>query len=154
MQSSRFQRPRGIDETHSVDRRACGCAAHRAGVRRVDAGHYERIEVRAPSLEGNLAGDPAVRKVSVYLPPGYERNSRQRYPVLYLLHGFTDSNTNWFGLNGKHFVHVPTAADAAFAAGVPEMIVVMPDALTKFQGSMYTTSAVNGDWETFVTRES
>jgi S-formylglutathione hydrolase FrmB len=118
-----------------------------------DAGHYERIDLPAPSLAGNLSGDPAVRKVSVYLPPGYARKSGQRYPVLYLLHGFTDSDANWFGLNGKHFVRAQTAADAAFAAGVPEMIIVMPDALTKFQGSMYASSAVNGDWETFITRE-
>lgn len=118
-----------------------------------NAGHHERIEVQAPSLAGNLAGDPAARKVSVYLPPGYAKNPRQRYPVLYLLHGFTDSDVNWFCLERKHFVCVPAAVDAAFAAGVPEMIVVMPDALTRFQGSMYSTSAVNGDWETFVTRE-
>jgi S-formylglutathione hydrolase len=119
-----------------------------------DAGHHERVDVPARSLAGNLAGDPAVRKVSVYLPPGYAKNAKLRYPVLYLLHGFTDSDANWFGLEGrKHFVRVPTAVDAAFAAGVPEMIVVMPDALTKFGGSMYSTSAVNGDWEGFITRE-
>jgi S-formylglutathione hydrolase len=118
-----------------------------------DAGRYERVDVQAPALAGNLAGDPAVRKVSVYLPPGYAKHPQRRYPVLYLLHGFTDSDTNWFCLERKHFVCVRPAVDAAFAAGVPEMIVVMPDAMTKFQGSMYTTSAVNGDWETFVARE-
>jgi hypothetical protein len=37
-----------------------------------------------------------VRELNVYLPPGYDANSRQRYPVLYLLHGFghtTDCTT-------------------------------------------------------------
>jgi enterochelin esterase-like enzyme len=119
-----------------------------------DAGHHERVAVQAPSLAGNLAGDPAVRQVSIYLPPGYAKNRKARYPVLYLLHGFTDSDVNWFGLEGrKHFVRVQSSVDAAFTAGVPEMIVVMPDALTKFGGSMYSTSAVNGDWETFIASE-
>jgi len=73
--------------------------------------------------------------------------------VVYLLHGFTDSDTRWFGREGKHFVHVPDAVDAAYSAGVSEMIIVMPNAFTKFQGSMYGNSAAIGDWETFVTRD-
>ena len=118
-----------------------------------EAGHYERILVPAPSLVGNLAGDASDREVSVYLPPGYGKQGNRRYPVLYLLHGFTDNDAQWFGRAGKHFVHVPDAVDAAFAGGVPEMIVVMPNAFTKFQGSMYSSSAVNGDWETFISRD-
>lgn len=119
-----------------------------------DLGRYERIRLLAPTLAGNLAGDPEVRHVSIYLPPGYGKKRRARFPVVYLLHGFTDSDANWFGYEGrKHFVRVPSAVDSAFLAGTPEMIVVMPDAHTKFLGSFYTNSIVNGDWETFVTRD-
>ena len=114
---------------------------------------YSRVVVHGASLVGNLAGDSPDRHVSVYLPPSYAKQPKRRYPVLYLLHGFTDSDANWFGVKGQHFVNVPKAVDAAYAAGVREMIVVMPDAFTKFQGSMYSNSAVNGDWETFVSRD-
>ena len=114
---------------------------------------YSRVVVHGASLVGNLAGDSPDRHVSVYLPPSYAKQPKRRYPVLYLLHGFTDSDARWFGLQGEHFVHVPKAVDAAYAAGVREMIVVMPDAFTKFQGSMYSSSALNGDWETFVSRD-
>ena len=117
------------------------------------AGKYERISVHGVSLEGNLEGDSADRMVSVYLPPGYTKNSRRRYPVLYLLHGFTDSDTHWFGLNGKHFVSVQGAVDRAYAKGAPELIIVMPDAFTKYQGSMYSNSATTGNWEAFVTQD-
>jgi enterochelin esterase-like enzyme len=117
------------------------------------AGKYERITVHGRSLVGNLAGDSPDRMVSVYLPPGYTKSPKRRYPVLYLLHGFTDSDSRWFGLDGKHFVHVPSAVDRAFANGVREMIIVMPDAFTKYQGSMYSSSAVNGDWEAFVAQD-
>ena len=117
------------------------------------AGHYERITIHGKSLEANLDGDPADRDVSVYLPPGYAQNTGQRYPVLYLLHGFTDSDDRWFGLLGQHFVHVPSAVDAAFAGGARELIVVMPNAFTKFQGSMYSNSVAIGDWEAFVAED-
>jgi S-formylglutathione hydrolase len=141
---------------------ACGgLAAHAqtasqpesASATRAGAGKYERIKVHGRSLVGNLAGDSPDRMVSVYLPPGYTKNPKRRYPVLYLLHGFTDSDSRWFGLDGKHFVHVPSAVDRAFANGVREMIIVMPDAFTKYQGSMYSSSAVNGDWEAFVAQD-
>jgi S-formylglutathione hydrolase FrmB len=114
---------------------------------------YERITVHGTSLEGNLEGDSPDRKVSVYLPPSYSKSPERRYPVLYLLHGFTDSDSRWFGLQGKHFVKVQDAADHAWANGAHEMIIVMPDAFTKYQGSMYSNSAVIGNWEAFVTQD-
>jgi predicted alpha/beta superfamily hydrolase len=50
------------------------------------------ITVHGASLEGNLTGDSADRRVSVYLPPSYATAKSRRYPVVYLLHGFTDSD--------------------------------------------------------------
>ena len=117
------------------------------------AGTYERVVVHGRALEGNLEGDSPDRKVSVYLPPSYAKSPSRRYPVLYLLHGFTDSDSRWFGLDGPHFVNVPTAADVAFKQGVRELIIVMPDAFTKYWGSMYSNSVVVGDWESFVAEE-
>ena len=122
-------------------------------VRQHYAGRYERVTVHGPTLVGNLDGDSADREVSIYLPPAYAKQTKRRFPVLYLLHGFTDSDGRWFGLEGAHFVHVPKAVDAAYAAGLGEMIVVMPNAFTKFEGSMYSSSIAIGDWETFITRD-
>jgi enterochelin esterase-like enzyme len=139
--------------TISVVVLAFACAFANADAPTGSSNRYSRVVVHGASLVGNLAGDSPDRNVSVYLPPSYAKQSQRRYPVLYLLHGFTDSDAKWFGLKGQHFVNVPKAVDAAFAAGIREMIVVMPDAFTKFQGSMYSTSALNGDWETFVSRD-
>jgi len=115
-------------------------------------GKFERIKVHGKSLEGNLSEDSADRDVSIYLPPGYAKERNKRYPVVYLLHGFTDSDDRWFGLV-KHFINVPVAADKAFAAGVPEMIIVMPNAYTKFAGSMYSNSVTTGDWEGYIAQD-
>jgi len=116
-------------------------------------GTVQRIKVHGKSLEGNLEGDSPDRDVSVYLPPGYKSHPEQRYPVLYLLHGYMDNDINWFG--AKHvFVDAPTALDRAFSSGaVRDMIVVMPSAYTIYFGSMYSNSVTTGDWETFITSD-
>ncbi len=62
-------------------------------------------------------------KYSVYLPADYETSTR-RYPVVYLLHGYTDNETAWV-----QFGEVNLAADRAIAMReIPPMIIVMPDA--------------------------
>lgn len=115
-------------------------------------GTVERVKVHGKSLEGNLEGDSPDRDVSIYLPPSYNKNKKQRYPVVYLLHGYTDNDDNWFG--AKHiFVDAPLAIDRAIAAGSREMIVVMPNAYTVYMGSMYSNSAATGDWESFVVND-
>src|SRR5689334_16513162 len=108
-------------------------------------GTVQRIQVHGKGLEGNLEGDSPDRDVAVYLPPSYNSAPTRRYPVVYLLHGFTDNVDNWWGVK-QHFVSVPAVMDKVMAAGVKEMIVVMPDAFTRYQGSMYSNSATTGNW--------
>lgn len=116
-------------------------------------GTLERITVHGTALEGNLAGDTPDRPVSVYLPPGYHTSPERRYPVVYVLHGFTDSDLAWFGWR-EHFVNVPAAMERALDSGTAhEMILVMPNAFTAYQGSMYSRSVTTGDWETYVAEE-
>jgi len=129
-------------------------AASRSQTAAPNAGQVERISMHAKSLEGNLIGDSADRDVSVYLPPSYPQSPNRRYPVVYLLHGYTDSDAKWFGLDGKHWIHLPQVLDRAFAqSDVKEMIVVMPNAFNTFHGSMYSSSVTIGDWERFVAEE-
>lgn len=115
-------------------------------------GTVERIKVHGKSLEGNLEGDSPDRSVSVYLPPSYKSHRRQRYPAIYVLHGYTDNDDNWFG--AKHpFVNAPEAIDKAIANGSREMIVVMPNAYTVYMGSMYSNSVTTGNWEAYITQD-
>jgi len=117
-------------------------------------GQVERIIVHGKSLLGNLSGDSPERHVSIYLPPGYGKEKNHRFPVLYLLHGFTNSDYRWYGIEGgTTFVNLPVAADSAIAAGEREMIIVMPDAFTKYQGSMYSNSTTTGNWEAFIAQD-
>ncbi|MDO8966877.1 alpha/beta hydrolase-fold protein [Algoriphagus sp.] len=116
-------------------------------------GTKERIKLHSTALEGNLVGDPADRDVTVYLPPSYVANPEKRYPVLYMLHGFTDTDSQWFGWE-KHWINLQDVIEQSIAEGLSkEMIVVMPNAYNRFKGSMYASSATVGDWETFVAKE-
>ncbi len=116
-------------------------------------GTKERIKVYSKALEGNLIEDPADREVTVYLPPSYATNPEKKFPVLYMLHGFTDTDSQWFGWE-KHWINLQNVIEKSIAEGLSkEMIVVMPNAYNSFKGSMYANSATVGDWETFVTKE-
>ena len=122
-------------------------------------GRYERIAVHGKSLEGNLEGDSPDRHVSVYLPPSYAADPSRRYPVLYLLHGYTNSDEGWFGPATKSGFQsadttLPAVADAAMTShAAKEIIIVMPNAYTIYQGSMYSNSVTTGDWEAYITRD-
>ncbi|MEI9814261.1 MAG: alpha/beta hydrolase-fold protein [Acidobacteriota bacterium] len=105
-------------------------------------GTIEKINVHGVSLEGNLEGDPDSRDVFVYLPPSYDANRNQRYPVVYLLHGYGRQAETW-----APFVGLPGSIDNGLLKGTTkEMIVVVPDANTKYGGSMYSSSPTTGDW--------
>jgi S-formylglutathione hydrolase FrmB len=111
-------------------------------------GTVDRITVHGRSLEGNLEGDSPDRTVFVYLPPSYSRESRRRYPVVYFLHGYTATAEAYVKM-----LALPDSADRAIAAGAREAIVVLPDAFTKYSGSLYSNSPTIGDWETFIAQE-
>src|SRR5712691_298477 len=53
----------------------------------------ERIAFSSDVLKGNPCGDPHVRTVPVYLPPGYDDGGDERYPVVFCLTGFTGRGT-------------------------------------------------------------
>lgn len=62
------------------------------------------------------------RRITIYTPPGYE-NSRENYPVLYLLHGMGGDEEAWINLGRASQI-----ADNLIAQGKAEpMIIVMPN---------------------------
>jgi S-formylglutathione hydrolase FrmB len=118
------------------------------------APHGTIVEDIVPSqaLKGNLAGDSPGRPIQVYLPPAYAERDSRRYPVVYLLHGFQGSYTQWMA--GGEEWNIRDAMDRLIAAGkVRPLIVVMPDAQNKYGGSFYTNSPATGNWEDFLAND-
>ncbi|MFN0104965.1 MAG: esterase [Bryobacteraceae bacterium] len=63
------------------------------------------------------------RRAIVYTPPDYDRNRRNRFPVLYLLHGSGDTETSWTAAGRAEAITDNLLAGAT----ARPMIVVMPN---------------------------
>lgn len=97
----------------------------------------------APSARGALRIDTVwsqslgtTKRLYVYLPPSYARDTSARYPVLFYLHGVGGDEENWVRL-----ARLDRVMDSLVAAGHGEAIVAMPDG----DDSWYTTWAALPD---------
>src|SRR5579863_3310765 len=76
----------------------------------------------ASSIVGNPAGENALRRLTIYLPPGYKQ-SKQHYPVIYFLHGYggNDSAT-------MSDLQINNLLDTAIASkAIKPVILVLPE---------------------------
>lgn len=63
-------------------------------------------------------------KYNVYVPSGFEQNKEAHYPMVYLLHGFTDDYTAW-----RDKGQMQTVADELIESGESlPVVIVMPNA--------------------------
>ncbi|WP_119677355.1 alpha/beta hydrolase [Indioceanicola profundi] len=116
----------------------------------IPAGTVTRLSVHCRALKGNLLGDPHLRAVDIWTPPGHDGRG---LPLLVDLVGFTGSglsHTNWknFGEN------VPERLDRLTAEGLlPPVAVAFPDGFTRLGGNQYVDSPVLGNWMTAICDE-
>ena len=77
-------------------------------------------EIHHHFYKSGVAGDD--RDYYVYTPAGYDPSAKKMYPVLYLLHGFSDEASGWTAVG-----HANVILDNLIAQGKAKpMIVVMP----------------------------
>lgn len=117
-------------------------------MKKIQEGRVIRIEYKSKSLKGNPLKDPYIRKFPVYLPPGY--GSGKKYPVVFLLSGFTgigESNFNYSFLNENIEERINRLIRTK---KMKDMIVVMPDCMTKYGGSQYVNSTGTGKYEDYI----
>lgn len=77
-------------------------------------------EIHHHFYKSKVVGDQ--RDFYVYTPPGYDARSTREYPVLYLLHGFSDDASGWTTVGQANVI-----LDNLIAQGkVRPMLVVMP----------------------------
>jgi esterase/lipase superfamily enzyme len=107
-------------------------------------------ELRSENIAHNKIGIDPVRKMLVYLPPGYDLSSSERYPVIYFLpNPFEESYRYDFDHRDAQSLF-----DCAIADGViRKFILVAVDMNTPFGSSWYANSSVTGNWEDFVIQE-
>ena len=115
-------------------------------------GKMLHLTIHAVSLEENLVDESLDLSLGVYLPPGYEKQSNKRYPVVYWLHGYSGWK-NTTGKVGWDQEAVITINKLINSGAVEPMIIVMPDGSNRFGGSFYTNSYTTGNWEDFIAYE-
>ena len=100
------------------------CALLRAQEIPSEGGRVYNLTMPSTLMQGD-------RNYSVYLPEGYETDTLRRYPVLYLLHGLGNTNTNGWVERGN----VEAIANRVIAEGrACPMVIIMPDAGTDGPG--------------------
>jgi S-formylglutathione hydrolase FrmB len=99
--------------------------------------------IESLQFNSNLVDYPV--KYSIYLPADYESSERS-YPVLYLLHGYSDDETGWIQFGEANLIADEGIANGDFSS----CIIVMPDGGV----SWYINSADGKDpWEDMFVKE-
>jgi enterochelin esterase-like enzyme len=117
-----------------------------------------RVNVPLPSDEFVMPGRGTVvedslystalgvsKRFLVYLPKSYAHDSARRYPVAYYLHGTGGNERSWVA-----GLAIDSVLDSLITAGLPEMIVVMPDGDNGF----YHTWRTSPDYQTCLRRRA
>jgi hypothetical protein len=108
-------------------------------------------ELRSENIGHNKIATDPVRKMVVYLPPGYDESAKDnsRYPVIYFLPTPEASYRAEFDHQGARSLF-----DRAIAAGIiDKFIFVSVDMNTPLGCSWYVNSPVTGNWEDFMIQE-
>jgi enterochelin esterase family protein len=108
----------------------------------------------SPALRGNAFGDPSVRPLAVYVPPRFDPQGSRRYPVIYVLHGYTGDVAASVSARPWE-TNVLQWADRLLTAGeLPPVLVVIVDGNNRLGGSQYVDSIGSGAYATHVVRDT
>jgi S-formylglutathione hydrolase FrmB len=113
-------------------------------------GRYEHVTIDSRALRGNPLGDESRRPLWAYLPPAYDADPDARFPVIFLIQGYTGTLSMW----GNKTPFRPTVLeliDDLFAGtDTPPAIVVGVDAWTAYGGSQFVDSPGTGNYHTYL----
>jgi hypothetical protein len=117
------------------------------------AGRIDEHVITSDLLRDNPLGDPYERPLLVYVPPGYDDDPGRRFPVVYVIQGYTGHVGMWRN-RSPYRQPFPETADAVFARGeAPPALVVFVDAWTKFGGSQFVDSPGTGRYHSYLCDE-
>lgn len=108
------------------------------------SGTLTSFRINAKTLQ-NSGGENPNRKVSVYLPPGYDR-ANKRFPVIYYMHGFTGTDS----ISSQMKMIVDRAIEQR---KIRPFILVIANHHTLYEGSFYSNSSLTGNWTDFEAKE-
>ncbi len=116
-------------------------------------GELVELHLSSEALADNKLGDPSTRSCAIYLPPGYDPEASEGYPLFMGLAAFGGSGfklLNWQSFGES----LPQRLDRLIAAGeMGPVVLALPDGFTKLGGNQWIDSPIMGRWEGYVLDE-
>ena len=107
------------------------------------AKHVPHGDVREHWFYSDITG--SFRRMYVYTPPGYDKNTTARYPVLYLQHGAGELEMEWTHSGRANFI-----LDNLIAEGKAlPMIIVMNNGFATRPGQEGNSQTMGSRWSAF-----
>ena len=100
------------------------------------------LAIQSNNFNDNLIGISSEKSLTIYLPPSYYKSDKS-YPVVYYLHGYTQSQSSYIYTSFQ-------SLDSCFLAGADEFIMVGLEGGNCF----YVNSPVTGNWEDYIIEEA
>ena len=113
-------------------------------------GRLDELVIESTALRDNPLGDPSVRPLWVYTPPGDD--SRQ-LPVIYLIQGFTGQLDMWRNRTPQRLTVLELVDELFSDPSVPACRVAMVDCWTSLGGSQFVDSPGTGRYHTYLCEE-
>jgi len=111
-------------------------------------GRLDEHVIESDALRGNPLGDPHLRPLWFYTPPGTTDDAE--LPALYLIQGMTGQLDMWRNRSAFR-PNVVELVDRLFAdEDCPPARVVFVDAWTSYGGSQFVDSPAVGDYHTYL----
>jgi hypothetical protein len=110
-------------------------------------GRLDELTIESDALRGNVLGDPHVRPLWVWTPPGYDESARS-FPSIYVIQGLTGQIDMW----RNRFPMRPTLLERVDELA-PDCLVVFVDCWTSLGGSQFLDSPGTGRYHTYLSDE-
>ena len=111
-------------------------------------GRLDEHLVESTVLRDNPLGDPHVRPLWVWTPPGYEDEPARRYPSVYVIQGFTGQLDMWRNRSAFRRNYPELLDDLA-----PSCVVAFVDTWTSVGGSQFMDSPATGRYHSYLCDE-
>lgn len=116
-------------------------------------GKIDYLSFKSKALEGNPLGDPSVRDLIVYTPPGYDPHADLKYPSVFFLPAF--GNDNYSSLKHDPFSYsvIDRLEKLYEERKCGKMIMVVVNCFNRVGGSQYINSPAIGNYEDYLIDE-
>jgi len=114
-------------------------------------GRLDLLSIESEVLKDNPLGDPHVRPVWVYTPPGYDES--KRYPTVFQIQGFTGQLDMWASRPAMRPTTIERFDAMYDEEDAPPCVIAFVDCWTSLGGSQFVDSPGTGQYHTYLCEE-